>query len=146
MATVCVEATVNAPAQRVWEAVADVGAVHRRLLPGRVADARMEGDVRILTMPDGAQVRELILAVDHAIRRMAYTVTEGQRLPLTYHHAAFQVYEEGDGSRLVWLTDVLPHAMATVVKDRVARGIQEMKEVAPRRRRPGTPACRAQPR
>jgi uncharacterized protein YndB with AHSA1/START domain len=127
MATVCVEAIVNAPAQRVWEAVADVGAVHQRLLPGRVADARMEGDVRILTMPDGAQVRELILAVDHAIRRMAYTVTAGQRLPLTYHHAAFQVYEEGDCCRLVWLTDVLPHAMATVVRGRVQRGIQEIK-------------------
>ena len=46
MATVCVEATVSAPAQTVWDAVADVGAVHKRLLPGRVADARMEGDCR----------------------------------------------------------------------------------------------------
>jgi hypothetical protein len=128
MATVYVETTVNVAAQRVWEAVADVGAVHRRLLPGRVADARIEGDVRILTMPDEVQVRELILSVDHAIRRMAYTVTEGQRLPLTYHHAAFQVHEEGDRSRLVWLTDVLPHAMAAVVKPRVERGIQEIKE------------------
>jgi uncharacterized protein YndB with AHSA1/START domain len=129
MATVCVEATVNVPAQRVWEAVADVGAVHRRLLPGRVADTRIEGDVRILTMPDGARVRELILAIDHTIRRMAYTVTEGQRLPLTYHHAAFQVFDEGDRSRLVWLTDILPHAMADVVRARVERGIEEMKVV-----------------
>ena len=129
MATVCVEATVGVPAQRVWDAVADVGSVHQRLLPGRVADAQMEGDVRILTMPDGAQVHELILAIDHAIRRMAYTVTGGQRLPLTYHHASFQVFEEGDHSRLVWLTDVLPHAMADVVKSRVERGIQEMKEI-----------------
>jgi Polyketide cyclase / dehydrase and lipid transport len=129
MATVCVEATVDVPAQRVWEAVADVGAVHRRLLPGRVADAQIEGDVRILTMPDGARVRELILAIDHTIRRMAYTVTEGQRLPLTYHHAAFQVFDEGDRSRLVWLTDVLPHAMADAVRARVERGIEEMKVV-----------------
>jgi hypothetical protein len=129
MATVCVEAIIDVPAHRVWDVVADVGAVHQRLLPGRVAAARIEGDVRILTMPDGAQVRELILAVDHAIRRMAYTVTEGQRLPLTYHHAAFQVFEEGDRSRLVWLTDVLPHAMADVVKGRVERGIQEIKEL-----------------
>ncbi|HYN97371.1 MAG TPA: SRPBCC family protein [Pilimelia sp.] len=129
MATVCVEATVNAPAQRVWDAVADVGAVHRRLLPGRVADARIEGDVRILTMPDGAQVRELILAIDSTIRRMAYTVTEGHRLPLTYHHAAFQVVDEGARCRLVWLTDVLPHAMADAVRGRVERGIAEMKQV-----------------
>jgi uncharacterized protein YndB with AHSA1/START domain len=128
MATVCVETIINAPARLVWEAVADIGAVHQRLLPGRVAAAHVEGDLRILTMPDGVQVHELILAVDHDIRRMAYTVTEGQRLPLTYHHAAFQVFEEGDRCRLVWLTDVLPHAMADAVKGRVERGIQEIKE------------------
>jgi uncharacterized protein YndB with AHSA1/START domain len=126
MATVAVEAIVNAPAQQVWEAIADVGAVHRRLLPGRVADARVDGDVRILTMPDGAQIHELILAVDHGIRRMAYSVTAGQRLPLTYHHAAFQVFDQGDRSRIVWLTDVLPHAMADLVRARVERGISEM--------------------
>jgi hypothetical protein len=129
MATVCVEATVELPAQRVWEAVADVGAVHRRLLPGRVADVRVEGDVRTLTMPDGSRVRELILAIDHTIRRMAYAVIEGQRLPLTYHHAAFQVFDEGDHSRLVWVTDILPHTMADAVRGRVERGIEEMKEV-----------------
>ncbi|MEU6206569.1 SRPBCC family protein [Micromonospora musae] len=129
MATVCVEVAVDVPAHRVWAAIADVGAVHRRLLPGRVADARIEGDARILTMPDGTQVRELILAVDHQIRRMAYTVVEGQRLPLTYHHAAFQVLDEGDRSRLVWLTDVLPHEMADAVRARVGRGIEEMRDV-----------------
>jgi hypothetical protein len=129
MATVCVEVAIDVPAQRAWEAIADVGAVHRRLLPGRVVDARIEGDVRILTMPDGAQVRELILAVDHTIRRMAYAVVEGQRLPLTYHHAAFQVLQEGDHSRLVWLTDVLPHAMADAVRARLERGIEEIREV-----------------
>jgi hypothetical protein len=94
-----------------------------------VVATRIEGDVRILTMPDGTQVRELIVAVDHAVRRLAYTVTEGQRLPLTYHHASFQVFEDGDRSRLVWLTDVLPHAMGDVVKGRVERGIQEIKEL-----------------
>jgi uncharacterized protein YndB with AHSA1/START domain len=129
MATVCVEVAVDVPAQRVWEAIADVGAVHRRLLPGRVVDARIEGDVRILTMPDGAQVRELILAIDHSICRMAYAVVEGQRLPLTYHHASFQVFHEGDRSRLVWVTDVLPHEMADAVKARVERGIEEIRVV-----------------
>ncbi|NMO56871.1 SRPBCC family protein [Actinoplanes sp. TBRC 11911] len=129
MATVRVEVLVKAPAPRVWAAISDVGAVHRRLLPGRVADTRLEGDVRILTMPDGWQVRELILAVDDSMRRMAYAVIEGQRLPLTYHHAEFQVFDDGDHSRLVWLTDVLPHAMADAVRARVERGIEEMREV-----------------
>jgi carbon monoxide dehydrogenase subunit G len=129
MASVRVSVGVGRPVGEVWEAVADVGAVHRRLLPGRVADAKVEGDTRTLTMPDGAVIRELIVAVDHEQRRMAYSVVGGQRMPLTYHHAAFQVFEEGDGSRLVWTTDVLPHGMAAAVRARVERGIVEIKEV-----------------
>ncbi|GID57608.1 hypothetical protein Aco03nite_060120 [Actinoplanes couchii] len=120
---------VAASAAVVWDAVSDVGNVHRRMLPGRVADVVMDGDVRVLTMPDGHLVRELVLAVDHELRRMAYTVTDGQRLPLTYHHAAFQVFEDGEHSRLVWTTDVLPHPAAALVRPRVEIGIQEIKAV-----------------
>ena len=94
-----------------------------------MADAHLDGDMRILTMPDGWVVREQIVAIDHTIRRMAYAVLDGQRLPLTYHHASFQVFDEGDTSRLVWLTDVLPHAMAGAVRARAERGIVEMKQV-----------------
>ena len=129
MATVRVEAVIDRSAEQVWEAVADVGAVHRRLLPGRVVDARIEGDDRILTMPDGSQIREVIVAVDHDDRRMAYSVVGGQRMPLAYHHAAFQVFADGPRSRLVWVTDVLPHAAAAGVRARVERGIVEMKQV-----------------
>jgi hypothetical protein len=128
VATICIEAVIDVPAEQVWDAIADVGAVHRRLLPGRVAKARMEGDTRVLTMSDGSQIHELIIAVDHSIRRMAYAVTEGQRLPVTYHHAAFQVLDKGDQCRLVWLTDILPHCMAAPVRARVERGIAEMKQ------------------
>ncbi len=49
MATVRVEATIDVSAEQVWDAVADVGAVHQRLLPGRVADVlphAMAGAVR----------------------------------------------------------------------------------------------------
>lgn len=129
MATICVEAAIDVPAEQVWDAIADVGAVHRRLLPGRVAEVWIDGDTRVLTMPDGSQIRELIITVDHSIRRMAYAVAQGQRLPVTYHHAAFQVFDEGDHCRLVWLTDVLPHSMAVPVRARVERGILEMKQV-----------------
>ncbi|MFG1990709.1 SRPBCC family protein [Actinoplanes sp. NPDC048988] len=128
MATVRAEVVVDLPPEQVWEAVADVGAVHRRLLPGRVRDARIEGDARILTMPDGWQVREVIVAVDHGLRRLAYAVADGQRMPLTYHHASFQVFDEEGRGRLVWVTDVLPHAMAAVVRGVVERGLAEIKQ------------------
>lgn len=129
MATVSVDTFVDVPADQAWEAIADVGAVHERLLPGRVAAVELDGDVRILTMPNGARVRELIIAVDHELRRMAYSVIEGQAMPLTYHHAAFQVVEAAGRTRIIWTTDVLPHTLAAAVQARVERGILEMKTV-----------------
>ncbi|GAA4590762.1 hypothetical protein BJY16_000054 [Actinoplanes octamycinicus] len=129
MATVRVEAFVDVTAERAWEAIADVGAVHERLLPGRVVAAEIDGDLRTLTMPGGARIRERIVAVDHELRRLAYSVIDGQALPLTYHHAAFQVVE-GDGrTRIVWTTDLLPDALAPAVRARVERGILELKAV-----------------
>ncbi len=73
-------------------------------------------------------IRELIVAVDDEARRLAYAVVEG-RMPLVYHHASFQVFADGEGrSRLVWITDVLPHALAGEVGLRVERGAAIMKQ------------------
>ncbi|GAA2594846.1 hypothetical protein GCM10010435_87330 [Winogradskya consettensis] len=86
---------------------------------------------RILTMPGGTEIHELILAIDHPTHRMAYAVQHGQHMPITYHHAAFQVFptDSPDRSRLVWTTDVLPHSQAPAVQARVDRAIIEMKAV-----------------
>src|SRR3954470_22807372 len=120
MASVRVEILIGETADTVWAAARGVGAVHRRLLPGRVAATRIEGDHRILTMPDGTEVRELIVAIDHETRRMADAVVSGQRMPLAFHHASFQVIAENHRkSRLVWTTDVLPHSAADAVRARV---------------------------
>jgi carbon monoxide dehydrogenase subunit G len=128
MASVRVETIVAAPPHEVWAAIADVGAVHTRLLPGRVRDARIEGDTRVLTMPDGTEVRELIVAVDHEDRRMAYSVQGPGRLELAHHHAAFQVFDhDGGRARLVWTTDVLPHERGPAVRARVRVGIEEIR-------------------
>ncbi|WP_426512055.1 SRPBCC family protein [Dactylosporangium sp. McL0621] len=131
MASIRVETVVAAPPGAVWAAVADVGNVHRRLLPGRVAAARVEGDERILTMPDGTEVRELIVAVDHGLRRLAYSVQGPGRLTLAHHHATFEVFDHDGGAaaRLVWTTDVLPHDREPAVRARVERGIEEMRVV-----------------
>ncbi|MER7670808.1 SRPBCC family protein [Kitasatospora sp. NPDC096128] len=129
MATIVEDVQIDADAESVWDAVRDVGAVHRRLIPGYVLDARVEGDVRYLTMPGGSVIRELIVSVDDELRRLAYSAVEGFKIPLTHHHASFQVIAEGPGRcRLVWTTDVLPHDMADQVRLRVARGAQVMKE------------------
>jgi hypothetical protein len=116
----------------VWDAVRDVGAVHRRLVPGRAADARIEGDMRILTMPDGSTVRELIVSVDDERRRLAYAVIES-RMGLTHHHATIEIFPHGNGrTRLVWTTDALPDSLAPSIQIRMERGVAVMKETLER--------------
>jgi Polyketide cyclase / dehydrase and lipid transport len=129
MASVRHEIVIDASPEHVWDVLRDVGAVHERLLPGRVADSRVEDGQRLLTFPDGHVIRELIVAVDDATRRLAYSVIEGARPPADYHHASFEVLPEGRrASRLIWVTDVLPHALAARIRIIMERGAMEMKE------------------
>lgn len=128
MATIHKEIVVAAPPNEVWAAVRDVGAVHQRLMPGYVSATYLDGDTRTLVLPDGGRVKELIVAVDDERRRLAYAVIEG-RMPLIYHHASFQVFADGtQHSRLVWITDALPHERADEIRVRVERGGAVMKE------------------
>lgn len=115
------------PPELVWDAVRDVGAVHRRLVPGLAVDTRLDGTWRILTLPDGHTVRELIVDIDDHARRLAYAVVES-RLALEHHHATFEVLADGPTrSRLIWITDLLPDALAPETRLRTERAAQVMK-------------------
>ena len=54
------------PRTDVWAAVRDFGAVHQRLAPGFVLDARLDGDARIVTFANGTVARELLVDCDDA--------------------------------------------------------------------------------
>ncbi|GAA2085957.1 SRPBCC family protein [Actinomadura alba] len=129
MASIRHEILIDASPEHIWDVLRDVGAVHERLLPGRVTSTRIDGDQRFLTFPDGHVIRELIVAIDDGARRLAYAVVEGARPPLEHHHASFEVRPEDDKrGRLIWTTDVLPHALAAEIRIRVERGAWEMKQ------------------
>jgi carbon monoxide dehydrogenase subunit G len=129
MASIRHEIVIDASPEHIWDVLRDVGAVHERLLPGRVTGTRIEGDQRFLTFPDGHVIRELIVAIDDDARRLAYSVAGGARPPAGHHHASFEVRPEGDrAGRLIWTTDVLPHALAAKIRIRVERGAVEMKQ------------------
>ena len=125
MASIYREMTIEASAEQVWAAVRDVGAVHTRFARDMVLDTRLDGNDRIVTFANGEVVRERIVAIDDRRRRLAYTVVEWRT---THHNASFQVAPESDARcRLVWITDLLPDAVAELVEGFVDQGCAAIK-------------------
>ena len=119
------EVLVHANPDGVWAAVRDVGAVHLRLARGFVVDTRLDGDSRLVTFKDGTTVHERIVDVDDRARRLEYSIVDGRA---TYHRASIQVVAAGDGgSRVVWITDVLPDSLAGAFDAAMAQGCDAMK-------------------
>ena len=125
MATIYKEFTVDAPAEHVWAAIGDVGAIHSRLARDFVTDTRVEGDSRLVTFANGAVVRERIVTIDEARRRLVYSVVEWMA---THHNGSFQVFAEGETrSRLVWIADLLPDDLAASVDTMMEQGSAAIK-------------------
>ena len=71
MATIIKTRIIDAPADAVWDALADFGALHRRVAPGFVVDVTLEPGARIVTFGSGMVARELFLGADPEARRIA---------------------------------------------------------------------------
>src|SRR5215510_13713081 len=121
MASIHKEIAIERSKEFVWDAIRDVGAIHRRLVPGFVVDCRLEGDSRYLTFGNGIQIREIIVDVDDRRMRHAWSA-RGE--PFTHHSASIQVFAEGDGSRLVWIADVMPHEIAGAIGEMIEQGLK----------------------
>lgn len=138
MASIRKEIVIDAPSAAVWDAVRDVGALHVRLVPGFVADTRLEGEDRIVTMGNGAVVRERIVDVDERARRLVWSIVGGR---FSHHNGSVQVADApGGGCRVIWVADLLPHALAEPIAAMMEQGLAVMKRTLdrpPEPRRPG---------
>lgn len=125
MPTIRKDILLAAGAEAVWDAIRDVGAVHRRVAVGFVTDCRLDGDARIVTFVNGMVAREVIVDIDDAARRLAYAVVGGR---LTHHNASFQVLAEGAGQcRVIWLADLMPAEFAPAVDGMMTEGMTAMR-------------------
>jgi hypothetical protein len=124
MATIHRTLPIDRPADEVWSALSDVGAVHERLARGFVVDTLLDGPCRTVTFANGAVARELVVSIDHDRRRLAYSVVESS-LGLEHHHAVFTVTAadaDGAGCRLDWMVDLTPDRAAPAVAAMVETG------------------------
>ena len=128
MATIRIETLINAPADQVWDAVRDYGALHTRLVPGFVVDTVLEGDSRTVTFGNGMVARERIVGLDDEARRFAYGIVSER---MTHHSASNQVLPDGEGTcRFIWIADVLPDTMAQTMDPMMRQGAAILKATA----------------
>jgi carbon monoxide dehydrogenase subunit G len=125
MASIQREVLIQADPATVWDALSDVGALHRRLAPGFVTDVRLEEGARVVTFGNGLVARELIVDIDDKARRLVWSVVGGR---MTHHNASAQVLPDGErGSRFVWIADLLPHELAPGVAAMMEQGLAVIK-------------------
>jgi len=129
MTSVHREIVIRRPAAEVWDALADVGALHTRLVPGFVTDCRLEPGARVVTFANGMVARELIVDVDPERRRVAWAVVGGR---LSHHNASAQVMSAGEGeekgaSRFVWIADFLPDDHAPAIAAMIDQGLAAIR-------------------
>jgi carbon monoxide dehydrogenase subunit G len=130
MASIRREVIIEARPEAVWDAVRDVGALHRRLVPGFVTDCKLEEGARIVTFGNGMVVKELIVDLDDAERRLAWSATGGR---LTHHNASLQLFAEGEKrTRAVWTADLLPNEMVKQIAAMIDQGCAVMKKTLER--------------
>jgi carbon monoxide dehydrogenase subunit G len=125
MASIRKELVINASPQEVWAALRDLGAIHLRLARDFVVDTQLDGESRLVTFANGVSVHELIVDVDDSRRRLAYSVTGWIA---THHHASFEVLDDNEGARLLWIADLLPHDLASQVGAMMEQGCAAIKQ------------------
>ena len=116
---------VDAPLQRAWAAFRDVYECDKVLAAGFVIECKREDGARVVTFANGVVARELIVSVDDEARRVVYASVGGR---LTHHNASAQVFADGpERSRVEWVVDLLPDAMAPAIESMMDVGIQAMQ-------------------
>ena len=126
MASIHKEIAIERSKEFCWDAIRDVGAIHKRLVPGFVVDCKLEGDSRIVTFANGMVVRELIVDIDNKTYRHSWSARGGS---LTHHNASVQVFSEGDDKcRVVWIADLLPNEVAEAIDEMIQQGLDTMKQ------------------
>ena len=125
MASIHKDIPIEAPAQQVWDAVRDFGALHTRLVPGFVLDTKLDGEARIASFANGTVARELLVDCDDTRHRLVYAVISER---VKQHSASVQVIADGEARcRLIWTVDVLPHDIAPYIDTQMDQAATAMR-------------------
>lgn len=121
MATIRHHARIKAPADQVWKLVTDTGNI--AWMPG-VDESSQEGDVRTVKLGP-MEIKEQIITNDAELRRVQYSIIDP---PMGSHLATVDVFEDGDGSFLVYSCDISPDDMYPILDPTYAGATEAIRE------------------
>ncbi|MDQ8726261.1 SRPBCC family protein [Bradyrhizobium sp. LHD-71] len=131
MATIIKDVSIDAGPAEVWDALEDFGALHQRLVPGFVTACEFDGEARTVTFSNGSVAREFLVTSDRERRRLVYAVVSDH---IKQHSASAQVFDDGKGgTRLTWITDVLPNDLAPYISGQMDLGAAAMQKALARK-------------
>ncbi len=125
MTTFAETIVIDADPDTVWGVAGDVNIA--RWLPF-IAEARSEGDARYCVAINGADLAERIVNHDPAARRYQYTI-EKSPMPIEKILATISVEPAGQGSKVVWQTEVEPAELAEMFAPIYREGLENLKQI-----------------
>lgn len=123
MASLRTHARIGRPADEVWKVVSDSAGISA-WFPG-IESATVAGRTRTCTLAGGISLVEDVVNVDDELRRFQYRITDG--LPVESHLGTVDVLEDGDGTLVVYSTEVTPDSLAGLMGPAVEGGVQGLK-------------------
>jgi hypothetical protein len=110
MATIYRTATLTVPPDVAWRFLDRYTRSEVHVFANCVSERQVD-DFRVVVTADGMELWEQNITVDGVHRRAVYTVPG---IPgIEHHQAEMRIDVEPDGrATLVWITDLLPHALA----------------------------------
>lgn len=124
MASVIKIIQTRAAPEAVWDALRDIGALHRRVVPGFVTATELVPGGRRVTFGNGTTLIEPIVTIDDKARRLVWSAEGGVT---THYNASAQVAsDEGGGSVVTWIADFLPDSAASAIDGAMTAGASVM--------------------
>jgi hypothetical protein len=115
MASLSYRAPLSVPAEVAWDFLDRYTRAEVHVFSSCIAE-RSEDDYRVVTIADGSDVWEQNVTVDAEGMRAVYRVPglAGSE----HHQAEMRIETDGAGApHLVWVTDILPHHLAELMRD-----------------------------
>ena len=130
MHSVTVSTHLHATPDEVWSKIGDPGAISA--WHPAIAASPLDGEHRMCTLADGAQIAEQIDEVDDDNRSYTYRIIESP-LPLEDYISTIQVLPADGGASLVWtssfeVSDGPPEDMVAVIQSVYDAGISALRE------------------